>query len=176
MKRLLAGVALVGILALLWNAARHRSTAQRPAAHGQENAKASVAAAPVVNSGDKALTQAEQARAGSPLADELLRREGTPEQDLEIVRQLIGQYFSALQNQSGPPIGDNADLVRALTGQNPLKLVVIPPGHPVLGADGQLRDRWGTPYHLHRLSSQHFEIRSAGPDGRLFTQDDQIRP
>ncbi|MCB1211574.1 MAG: hypothetical protein KDK97_19775, partial [Verrucomicrobiales bacterium] len=111
---------------------------------------------------------------GSPLMEDLLNRSGAPEDDLENVRQIISQYVTALQNRPGPPIGDNRDLVRALTGRNPLRLVVIPPGHPLVNPAGELMDRWGTPYHLHPLSEKRFEIRSAGPDHRLFTTDDVI--
>jgi hypothetical protein len=121
-----------------------------------------------------ALTQREQAEGGSPWVAELLRREGAPEKDLEIVRQLISQYFTAMQNRAGPPVGDNADLMRAMSGKNPLRLRVIPEGSGVLGADGQLVDRWGTPYHLHKLAESYFEIRSAGPDRKLFTGDDLV--
>jgi hypothetical protein len=120
------------------------------------------------------LTQKEQAAGGSPLVAELLRREGAPEKDLEIVRQLISQYFTAMQNRPGPPVGDNADLMRAMSGKNPLRLRVIPEGSGVLGADGQLVDRWGTPYHLHKLAESYFEIRSAGADRKLFTGDDLV--
>lgn len=121
-----------------------------------------------------AMTQKEQAEVGSPLVAELLRREGEPEKDLEIVRQLISQYFTAMQNRPGPPIGDNVDLVRAMSGKNPLKLKVIPEGSGVLGEGGQLLDRWGTPYHLHKLAESYFEIRSAGADRKLFTGDDLV--
>jgi hypothetical protein len=121
-----------------------------------------------------ALTQREQAEGGSPLVAALLRREGEPEKDLEIVRQLISQYFTAMQNRPGPPVGDNADLMRAMSGKNPLRLRVIPEGSGVLGADGQLVDRWGTPYHLHKLAASYFEVRSAGPDRKLFTGDDLV--
>jgi hypothetical protein len=120
------------------------------------------------------LTQKEQAEGGSPLVEALLRREGEPEKDLEIVRQLISQYFTAMQNLPGPPVGDNADLMRAMSGKNPLRLRVIPEGSGVLGADGQLVDRWGTPYHLHKLAASYFEVRSAGPDRKLFTGDDLV--
>ena len=165
---------LAGIVVLVWKAGSPPESQSE--ADMEDTAPTVVAAAPEVASGGKASTQEEQARAGSPLVDELLHREGGPDQDLEIVRQLISQYVTAMQNQPGPPIGDNADLVRALTGRNPLQLVVIPPGHPALGGDGQLRDRWGMPYHLHPLSGRSYEIRSAGPDRRLFTADDLIVP
>jgi hypothetical protein len=120
------------------------------------------------------LTQKEQAEGGSPLVMALLRREGPPEKDLEIVRELISQYFTAMQNRPGPPVGDNADLMRAMSGKNPLRLRVIPEESGVLGVGGQLVDRWGTPYHLHKLAESYFEIRSAGPDRKLFTGDDLV--
>jgi hypothetical protein len=141
---------------------------------GGGGVEAREAEAGVSVAGGVARSQAEEARAGSPLVEALLRREGPPERDLELVGQLISQYHTALQNAPGPPIGDNRDLVRALTGRNPLRLAVIPPGHGLVGADGQLRDRWGTPYHLHKLTERYFEVRSAGPDRRLFTADDLV--
>jgi hypothetical protein len=123
---------------------------------------------------ERRLGQEEQAEAGSPLVAELMKRSGPPEKDLEIVRQLISQYFTAMQNLPGPPVGDNADLMRAMSGNNPLRLKVIPEGSPVLGAGGQLLDRWGTAFHLHKLAESYFEIRSAGPDQKLFTGDDAV--
>ena len=35
-------------------------------------------------------------------------------------------------------------------------------------------DPWGTPYFFHQLSSTEMEIRSAGPDKRLWTDDDVV--
>jgi hypothetical protein len=121
-----------------------------------------------------ALTQREQAEGGSPLVAALLRREGEPEKDLEIVRQLISQYFTAMQNRPWPPVGDNADLMRAMSGKNPLRLRVIPEGSGVLGADGQLVDRWGTPYHLHKLAESYCEIRAAGAVRKLCTGEELV--
>jgi hypothetical protein len=33
-------------------------------------------------------------------------------------------------------------------------------------------DRWGTPYFFHQVSKTEMEIRSAGPDRRMWTGDD----
>ena len=123
-----------------------------------------------------AMSQAEAARQGSPLAARLNAPETPPAQDVVILRDLVSQYVTALQRRAGPPIGDDADLARALTGRNPLKLAVIPGDHPAISAEGRLLDRWGTPYHIHARSSQSFEFRSAGPDKRLFTGDDLVSP
>lgn len=120
--------------------------------------------------------QADLARQGSPLAAKLNAPGQTPEADVRVVRELIGQYLSAMQGKPGRPIGDNADLTRALAGNNRLKLVVVPPGHPAIGASGRMLDRWGTPYHVHPEGGGHFGVRSAGPDRKLFTTDDVIAP
>ncbi|HYF35266.1 MAG TPA: hypothetical protein VD994_08270 [Prosthecobacter sp.] len=123
-----------------------------------------------------AASQTEAARRGSPVAAKLNAPESSPEQDLVILRDLTSQYLTALQRRAGPPIGDDADLVRALTGRNPLRLTVIPPDHPAITPEGRLLDRWGTPYHVHARSAQSFEFRSAGPDRKLFTTDDLVLP
>jgi hypothetical protein len=110
----------------------------------------------------------------SPLAAQLNAPDGNAQQDVETLLELTRQYLHPMHRRAGPPIGDDIDLARVLTGRNPLKLVVIPPGHSALSADGHLRDRWGTPYFIHARASDAFEIRSAGPDKKLFTSDDAV--
>ncbi len=90
------------------------------------------------------------------------------------LHQLLKLYQRALSGRPGTPIGDDKDLARALTGRNPMHQVFLPPGHPALSPDGHLRDRWGTPYFLHARGNGAFEIRSAGPDKQLFTDDDVV--
>ncbi len=111
---------------------------------------------------------------GSPLAAKLNAAEGTAEQDVKALLELLRQYLRPLHQRQGPPIGDDIDLVRVLCGRNPLKLVVLPPNHPAISPDGHLRDRWGTPYFIHGRGYGEFEIRSAGPDRKMFTADDAV--
>jgi hypothetical protein len=111
---------------------------------------------------------------GSPLAAELNSPDGDGLHDVRTLRALIRQYLRIMRNRRGPPIGDDIDLARILTGHNPMNLAFLPPGHPALSADGRLRDRWGTPYFIHPLGYGAFEVRSAGPDGKMFTQDDLV--
>ena len=40
--------------------------------------------------------------------------------------------------------------------------------------DGELVDRWGTPYFFHSVSAEKMEIVSAGPDKELWTDDDVV--
>jgi hypothetical protein len=71
-----------------------------------------------------------------------------------------------------PPLGFNEEITRALTGRNPLELAFIPSTHPAINALGLLCDRWGTPFHFHPVAIDRTDVRSAGPDRKLFTQDD----
>lgn len=120
-------------------------------------------------------TQSTPAPEDNPAA--LLHRPDTPpEKDLAILQDLVQRYLTSMQRRAGPPLGDDADLVRVLTGRNALRLQLLPPDHPAISPEGRLLDRWGTPYHVHALSAQSFEFRSAGPDKRLFTQDDLVLP
>ena len=111
---------------------------------------------------------------GSPLAGTLNAATTPPAEDVQILHTLLRQYLRLLHHRQGLPIGNDSDLARALTGRNPMKLVILPADHPALGADGRLRDRWGTPYFVHPRGNNAFEIRSAGPDRKLFTADDLV--
>jgi hypothetical protein len=53
---------------------------------------------------------------------------------------------------------------------------VLPPDLASIDAQGRLLDRWGTPYFFHAVSRTELEIRSAGPDGKLGTDDDVPLP
>jgi hypothetical protein len=113
-------------------------------------------------------------QAGSPLARELNAPASDATHDVAALHGMLRQYLRQLRQRPGHPIGNDADLARVLTGHNPMKLVVLPPTHPALSPDGRLRDRWGTPYFIHPRGLGAFEIRSAGPDRKLFTPDDAI--
>ena len=72
------------------------------------------------------------------------------------------------------PIGSNAEITSALTGNNLKQIrLPVPPGSSV-NADGEMCDRWGTPYFFHQLSAKQMEIHSAGPDRMMGTGDDLV--
>jgi hypothetical protein len=104
-------------------------------------------------------------------ADSLNDPDSPPTRDLEIVADFLTTYSRAL---GGNPIGDNADITAALTGTGGHKGRVFPPGHRTV-KDGQLTDRWGTPYWFHPNAGNQMEIRSAGPDKQMFTGDDIVQ-
>lgn len=107
----------------------------------------------------------------STLADALNSPTTDINADLRIVADVLGAFrtnFRALGN----PTGSNAEITAALTGNNSLKLALIPADHPAVNRDGELCDRWGTPFFFHAESAQRMEIRSAGADRKLWTDDD----
>jgi hypothetical protein len=71
------------------------------------------------------------------------------------------------------PVGTNAEITKALNGGNPKQARLLPEGTSVNG-NGELVDRWGKPYFFHQMSKTHMEIRSAGPDGQMWTDDDTV--
>ncbi len=75
----------------------------------------------------------------------------------------------------GNPVGTNAEITRALNGDNPThaRFLSDGDGHRVNGA-GELVDEWGTPYFFHQLSATQMEVHSAGPDRRMWTRDDLV--
>ncbi len=69
------------------------------------------------------------------------------------------------------PTGTNAEIAKALNGGNPKQARLLQQGL-AQNADGELVDRWGTPYFFHQLSKDQMQIRSAGPDRQMWTDDD----
>lgn len=85
----------------------------------------------------------------------------------------IGLMFRDYRSMTGEnPVGTNAEIMKALTGDNPKGAKFGPPEGQQLNAGGELIDRWGTPYFFHQLTSDRMEIRSAGPDRILWNEDD----
>jgi hypothetical protein len=106
------------------------------------------------------------------MAARLHAADASPADDLQILDDLLRLHRRL---GSGNPVGLNEDITATLTGHNDKRWAVIPPGHPAI-RDRQLVDRWGSPYFFHALSGDFMELRSAGPDRKLFTADDLTQP
>jgi len=109
----------------------------------------------------------------SHLADALNSPAGNITADLHIVADVL-ENFRTNFAQQGNPVGSNAEITAALTGRNKLRYAPIPPNHPAINRDGELCDRWGTPFFFHAESASHMAIRSAGPDKKMWTDDDVV--
>ncbi len=106
-----------------------------------------------------------------PIVAPLNQPGSTLARDLATVAAVLDAWRTNFPRE-GNPVGENADITAALGGANPLGLVLIPKQHPAINAQGELCDRWGTPFRFHQLSGEHMEIRSAGPDRTFATPDD----
>lgn len=105
------------------------------------------------------------------LAHQLHAPGATAEQDLEILHWLVAFYRQG-NDGVNPGGGLNVEIVAAMRGKNESRLAVLPADLPAFNDAGELTDRWNTPYYFHPISRTVLEIRSAGPDGRLWSDDD----
>jgi hypothetical protein len=93
-----------------------------------------------------------------------------PHADCQLLVSLLEIYRTVTRGTD--PVGDNAEITAVLTGNNRLGYAFIRPDSPAINRDGELCDRWGTPYFFHQISGTQMAVRSAGPDRKLFTSDD----
>lgn len=168
----MVGVIALGLgLVLGWWILRDWTPPARVDAVGATDAKSAGSAA-----ADRALSPAARAKIlrdapEAHLADALNRPDGTLREDVAIVGSLIAAYRSNYAGR-GNPIGDNREITDTLLGANPNGIIFLQAGHPAINAKGELCDRWGTPFHFHAESGRKMEVRSAGPDRKMWTADD----
>ncbi|MFT4639120.1 MAG: hypothetical protein ACI8T1_002444 [Verrucomicrobiales bacterium] len=104
------------------------------------------------------------------LAKTLHRPESMADSDLEALDQIITLYHFIYK--ANPVGSENEEIMAQLIGKNPKKVIFFPPDHPNLSEAGALLDRWGNPYYFHPLSADRMDLRSAGDDAKLWTNDD----
>jgi len=109
----------------------------------------------------------------SHLADNLNAPTADIRADLRIVSDILATFRSNFP-RDGNPVGNNAEITAALAGQNKLRFAFLPPTHSAINPQGELCDRWGTPFFFHAESGSKMEVRSAGPDKKLYTPDDAV--
>lgn len=108
-----------------------------------------------------------------PLAAALNAPGSNIQADLDALRQILEAWRTNFP-RTGNPVGENNEIAAALSGANPLEIVLIPKTHRAFNARGELCDRWGTPFRFHQLSGQKMELTSAGPDRKFGTADDAM--
>ncbi|MBI4622267.1 MAG: hypothetical protein HY736_03470 [Verrucomicrobia bacterium] len=109
----------------------------------------------------------------SNLADALNSPATDIRADLRLVSEILDTFRSNFPRE-GNPVGTNAEITAVLAGRNKLRLALIPPEHSAINRSGELCDRWGTPFFFHAESAARMEIRSAGPDKKMWTADDVV--
>lgn len=166
-KRIAAALALLALAALLlW-------LARRVASHAPLATTNHAPPAPLATTASQPLPlDAQLAR--SSLADALNSPATDIRADLRLVSEILATFRSNFARE-GNPVGTNAEITAALVGRNQLRLSLIPADHPAINSRGELCDRWGTPFFFHAESAAQMEIRSAGRDRRLWTEDDVVQ-
>lgn len=183
MKRVIVGLVLAGLVAaglIVWFGADSRerdSSLVEPIAKVED--VLNLSSAPSMSSvGFIALTPpSTDELAGmprSPLADALGAPGGAPGDEVRVVFELFQFY----RREFGvfPAGEDNRQWMNALRGSNPERLPILPSDHPRLDENGALLDAWANPFFIHQIARDRIEVRSAGPDGALFTEDDSVFP
>ena len=172
---ILVGLCLVGLVILVQNT-RRVSFDQRPRTSGDakkgvflesKEPEVELSRRPLSRSATDSEMVAAEERPG--ILEGLNDRNGTIENDLAIVDNLLFSYHSVFQEY---PYGDNADWIQAFLGANKRRIAFFSKDASWLDAKGRLVDRWDTPFFFHRISGSRIEIRSAGPDGSHWTADD----
>jgi hypothetical protein len=92
------------------------------------------------------------------------------ETELEVIATVIRDYRLTFGQN---PVGSNAEITKTLGGDNPKHVNFLSSPVGRLNEKGELVDRWNRPYFFHQISGKEMEIRSAGPDQRMWTGDDQ---
>jgi hypothetical protein len=171
LARLIAAVIVIALAAYFWwsSHAIPSSAAPRSVASA---APLIPPAIPGVPDRGPDLTPEPPPDAPSELAAQLHRPGGDIHSDLRTVEEIFRQYRSSTHRLN--PVGENAEITAVLTGRNPLHFAFIPAQDPAINANGELCDRWGSAYFFHALSGTQMEIRSAGPDRKLWTADDEV--
>ncbi len=98
-----------------------------------------------------------------------------PENDLTLMSRLMDNAVLLLKSAANRPLSANEDWADLFRGKNSVREVFLPDQHRALNAQGQLVDRWNTPLFFHALGGGRYELRSAGPDQKLWTADDLHR-
>jgi len=95
-----------------------------------------------------------------------------PQNDLTLMSRLMDNSRLLLKSAANRPLSANEDWADFLRGKNSARERFLPDNHIALNTKGQLVDRWRTPLFFHALGGGGFDIRSAGPDRKLWTEDD----
>ena len=98
-----------------------------------------------------------------------------PQNDLLLMSRLMDNSLLLLKGAANQPLSANEDWGALFRGQNAAHERFLADAHVAFNARGQLIDRWGTPLFFHALGGNRYEVRSAGPDGKLWTDDDLHR-
>jgi hypothetical protein len=164
-----ASIIAIGVAVYLIRRAPVQGTSQTIDKNRPEQIATNVSVAAVETSGTS--------RRNAPLLGETLLRDYgrtnlPPANDLTLMSRLMENALLILKSAGNLPLSANEDWAALLRGQNAAQERFLPEGHPALDPHGRLVDRWGAPLFFHALGGGRYELRSAGPDRKMWTADD----
>ena len=102
--------------------------------------------------------------------------ENSLKDDLEIVATTLTESQTMIKDFTSYFLPDNEALTSFLSGANRDRMAWIRPSHRAISGNGELLDRFGSPLFFHRETGTRFQVRSAGSDRLMWTDDDVVYP
>lgn len=166
--RRILGALVVLIFGLLLILGFQPWLAEQKARHQQEVAR-------VMTQASRSRGQQASRLPGEDILENYASATSRPEDDLSALANTFANLLLLLKSDRPFRMGANEEFAAALLGQNAAHEVFLTAPHPALNDQGQLIDRWGTPLFFHVRESTRIDIRSAGPDRMMWTNDDMHR-
>lgn len=135
----------------------------------------SVAAVEAMKEAARVRAKRNAALPGEEILKDYARPGTRPEDDLSSLAHAVSNLMLLVKGGAPFRMGANEEFAAALMGKNADKLVFLAPPHPCLNERGQIVDRWKTPLFFHVRDATRIDLRSAGPDKEMWTEDDLQR-
>ncbi len=170
MKRILIFLLLCGaVVVWFFLCSSHKPPSPSVVVSGQPGSNIAITLSPAAKSGQPAQL------VGETILRDYADPKLPPENDLTLISRLMDNFTLLVKSAADRPLSANEDWAAAFRGMNPAHERFLPDQSIALNGQGQLVDRWGSPLFFHALGEKRFELRSAGPDKKLWTADDLHR-
>ncbi|MDA8975240.1 hypothetical protein N9F50_01490 [Akkermansiaceae bacterium] len=117
-----------------------------------------------------------QQKMGDDFLESYASEATTGQQDIQVFYDYLTNVFLLIKNRDSAQYAINEDLSEFLLGKNSDRAALVSQNSHIFDKEKRIIDRWGTPIHIHTISHNNFELRSGGPDQKLFTEDDVSWP
>jgi len=192
MKKLLAILGLVAVIAGLLLLLRSKSPPINPSTSSNENVSGTVSNVPTLQTKTQSVppvaapgVSPQLVNAQTDLASRAASPNPTPAESantnetaallpltvLDKARVMIHNYHAAFGEN---PVGTNPEIAAALAGKNLKQINFLAESGLRLNGKGEIIDGYGTAFFFHQLSAREMEIRSAGSDKIMWTSDDLV--
>ncbi len=98
----------------------------------------------------------------------------SPQNDITLMARAISNFLIIDKQATARPLSANEEWSAALRGSRSGGGPWFSEKSPAFDSSQRLIDRWGTPLIFHALGSKQWELRSAGPDRKAWSEDDLI--